>query len=270
MPVQSWRALLSKAMSSNLRTEPVRPVTRVFLCHADTLEFPPDNNDHSHILGKSERERLSRYQGRRYREFLQSRLLLRHALSATLPGRFPPAHWQITERPEQPPLIHQAAEAGWYYSLSHSRGMIAVMISNSGFCGIDLEYQRHRANMAELAEQWFHPDEAALLAALTNHERTGTFYRLWTMKEAFIKATDSSVFSGILARIRFTPSSPRDRGQELCTHHLELPTSPFSLSVVCRLPPTGIFLGYPVSRAEVISPRVTSYTIHQTASGRSI
>lgn len=263
MPAESWRALRSKAMSSNLPTEPTRPVIRVFLCRTDTLHPLPDNSALPHLLGNSELERLSRYQGRRYREFLQSRLLLRDALSSTLPGNVPPTGWQITERPEQAPLVHQTAGAGWHYSLSHSRGMIAVVISNAGPCGIDLEYQRQRRNIAELADQWFHASEAALLATLTGHELTTTFYRLWTMKEALVKTTGSSVFSGILARAHFTPVSPENTGKALHAHHLEWSASPFSLSVVCRQPPGQISLGYPASEAETISPRVTTYAIHQ-------
>lgn len=250
-------------MSSNLPTEPLEPITRVFLCHTDTLSPLPDASTIQHLLGDSERERLNRYRGKRYREFLQSRLLLRDALSATFPGTLPPPGWRITERHDQAPLAPQAVEAGWYYSLSHSRGMIAVVISNAGPCGIDLEYQRQRTNIAELADQWFHTSEARLLSTLTGQDRTATFYRLWTMKEAWIKTTGSSVFSGILARVHFTPALPSDHRHDLYAHHLEWPASPFSLSIVCRRPPTRISLGYPASGAENITPRVTTYTIHQ-------
>ncbi len=245
-------------------TEPILPIIRVFLCHADALTPIPNDSALRHLLGGSEHQRLNRYQGKRYREFLQSRLLFRHALSSTLPGTLPPARWQITERPEQAPLVHQAVEAGWHYSLAHSRGMIAVVISNDGPCGIDLEYQRQRANIVELADQWFHPSETKLLATLTTLERTTAFYRLWTMKEAFIKAKGSSVFSGILARAHFVACNPTDNGKDLYAHSLELPTGSFSLSVVCRHPPTDVTQGYPLATAETITPRVTTYIIHQS------
>lgn len=236
----------------------------MFLCHADTLTPLPNDSALRQVLGASEHERLNRYQGKRYREFLQSRLLLRHALSSTLPGTLPPARWQITERPEQAPFVHQAAEAGWHYSLAHSRGMIAVVISNDGPCGIDLEYQRPRANIAELANQWFHPSETKLLTALAPREQTTAFYRLWTMKEAFIKAKGSSVFSGILARTHFVACTPMDHGKNLYAHSLELPKGAFSLSIVSRHPPTDVTQGYPLATAETITPRVTSYIIQQS------
>lgn len=236
----------------------------MFLCHADALPPFPNGSAAGQLLGLSEQQRLHRYRGKRYREFLQSRLLLRHALSSTLPGAVPPARWQITERPEQVPLVHQAVEAGWHYSLAHSRGMIAVAICSDGPCGVDLEYQRQRANIAELASQWFHPSETRLLATLANPERTNTFYRLWTMKEAFIKAKGSSIFSGILARTHFVKRNPADDEKNLYAHNLELPTESFSLSVVCRTPPTNITQGYPLTTAETMTPKVTSYIIHQS------
>jgi len=215
-------------------------------------------------LGNSERERLSQYQGKRYREFLQSRLLLRYALSATLPASLPPDQWRITERPEQAPLIHQAITQGWHYSLSHSRGMIAVALSNAGPCGVDLEHQRDRANIEELAGQWFHPSEAELLAGLAGDEQIAAFYRLWTMKEALIKAKGSSVFSGLLARSHFSAHSTSSAKGTLCAHHLALPTQPFSLSVACcQAPETGVTLGYPLATASIISTKATTYTIHE-------
>lgn len=235
----------------------------MFLSHADTLNPLPGGSALRHLLGASEYQRLNRYQGKRYREFLQSRLLLRHALSSTLPGSLAPAHWQITERTEQAPLVHQAVEAGWHYSLAHSRGMIAIVISNDGPCGIDLEYQRQRANITEFADLWFHPSETKLLATLPRLEQTTAFYRLWTMKEAFIKAKGSSVFSGILARTHFMTSNPAGEEKDLYAHHLELPTGAFSLSVVCRHPPTEVTQGYPLATAETIAPYVTTYFIQQ-------
>ena len=245
-------------------TAPDHPLTHIFLCKTDSVPLMAVETASLNSLGNSERERLKQCRGKRFQEFLQSRLLLRHALSDSLPGALPPAHWHITERRNQAPLVHQAVADGWYYSLSHSHGRIAVIISNAGPCGIDLEYHRNRANIEELAKQWFHPSEVELLAGLTGDEQAAAFYRLWTMKEALIKATGSSVFSGILARSRFVLQKPASHHDALLAHHLRLQSMPFSLSVVCRRQPeTGLTLGYPLTTARTISPRITTYTIHE-------
>ena len=256
--------------------EPV--TTRVFLCKSGAPPLPPEERTQAlNLLGSSELTRLTQYQGRRYREFLQTRALLREALSLTLPGALPPNQWQISERPEQAPLVHQAADQGWHYSLSHSRDRIAIAISNAGPCGIDVEYQRPRANLMALARQWFHPDETHLLANLEEPDRVTAFYRLWTMKEAMIKATDSSVFSGILAETRFHTCAGTERSIDLKGHCLSLPNEPFSLGLVCAgQPPLEITDGYPLETAERVRPTLISYAIDpapslaQATSGRSM
>lgn len=258
--------------------EPERATTKVFLCRSDDPARSPEEHHHSlYLLGSSEQARLQQCRGRRYREFLQTRVLFRHALSVTLPGSLPPADWRISERPGLAPLVHQAIAQGWHYSLSHSRGRIALAISNAGPCGIDLEHQRPRANLLALAEQWFHPDESRLLASLTGQEQLTTFYRLWTLKEALVKATGSSVFSGILAATRFSPCRFPATAGDLCGHALSLQTEPFSLALVCAgQPPTEISSGYPLATAERLRPAVISYAIEpppstaQATSGRSM
>ncbi|XKH01075.1 4'-phosphopantetheinyl transferase superfamily protein [Marinobacter nauticus] len=256
--------------------EPVS--TQVFLCDSGNLLPRPEEHEQAlRLLGPSEQTRLTQYQGRRYREFLQTRLLLRQALSTTIPGALPPEHWQISERPEQAPLVHQAVDLGWHYSLSHSRGRIAIAISNAGPCGIDLEHHRPRANLMALAEQWFHPDETGCLASLDEPDQIAAFYRLWTMKEALIKATDSSVFSGILANTRFKVCDNPEPLQGVQAHSLALPKAPFSLAIVCAgQPPLEITDGYPLATAERLRPTLTSFAIDpapsldQATSGRSM
>ena len=252
--------------------------TQVFLCDSgNLLPMPEEHEQALRLLGPSEQARLAQYQGRRYREFLQTRLLLRQALSTTIPGAPPPEHWRISERPEQAPLVHQAVDQGWRYSLSHSRGCIAIAISNAGPCGIDLEHQRPRANLMALAEQWFHPDETEFLASLDKPDQIVAFYRLWTMKEALIKVTDSSVFSGILASTRFTACDNPETLQGVQAHSLALPKAPFSLAIVCAgKPPLDVTDGYPLETAERVRPTLTSYAIDpapslaQATSGRSM
>jgi len=252
--------------------------TRVFLCDSgNLLPIPEEHEQALRLLGPSEQARLSQCQGRRYREFLQTRLLLRQALSITLPGALPPEHWQISERPEQAPQVHQAVDLGWHYSLSHSRGRIAIAISNAGPCGIDLEHHRPRANLMALAEQWFHPDETECLASLDKPDQIAAFYRLWTLKEALIKATDSSVFSGILANTCFHACASEEPSMGLQAHCLAMPDEPFSLGLVCAgQPPLEITDGYPLATAEHLRPTLTSYAIDpapsfdQARSGRSM
>lgn len=73
------------------------------------------------------------------------------------------------------------------YNLSHS-GSIAIIAVSKNNIGCDVEYIKPTSMKA--AERFFCDDEYKLLEnAVTDSKRTELFYRLWTLKESFMKAT---------------------------------------------------------------------------------
>ena len=73
-------------------------------------------------------------------------------------------------------------------SLSHSAGHALWAASSlHGQIGVDLERVRSIDELA-LAELIAHDDEKSLLRALQGSDRTRFFFRLWTLKEALVKA----------------------------------------------------------------------------------
>lgn len=156
-------------------------------------------------LGADEQARLTRYQGRRRLEYLLGRALLRWALCKVTNTLRSPADWNILEQPDLPPAIPEAAANGWFFSLSHSRGQIAVLLSKTGECGVDIEYCKPRRDYLGLADGWFHLDEIATLQTLSPTDQHIYFYRYWTLKEAWLKQRKSSLFSGEMAKVQFKP-----------------------------------------------------------------
>jgi 4'-phosphopantetheinyl transferase len=74
------------------------------------------------------------------------------------------------------------------FSLSHKIGHAVVACAPAGWrLGIDLECVKPR-DIGGLAEWMAAPDEAKALAALPTAAALQHFYRLWTFKEAMIKA----------------------------------------------------------------------------------
>lgn len=75
-------------------------------------------------------------------------------------------------------------------SISHSQNIVAIAIrQNSGFLGLDVE-QRKQREYIELAQLFTTSNE---LENLNNSlDKNLSFYRLWTAKEAYIKAKQSS------------------------------------------------------------------------------
>lgn len=223
-----------------------RSVTRLFLC-ATPPAGQPDLR--AELLGASEKTRLAGYRGRRYREFLTSRRLLRTALSLTLNDPRKPADWRVEERPEQAPWVSELADTPWHFSLSHTRGVIALLLTNTGPCGVDIEFHRPRRNLLELARQWFHPLEAHMLARLSEPERTDRFYRLWTLKEAWIKNQGETLMSGALGTVQFEAADSENVSEEALVATHSAPESSLSLATIGVQAPTELFYGLPPEKA---------------------
>lgn len=94
------------------------------------------------------------------------------------------------------PLAHVGT--GW----SHSGDYLLVAIGAHVRLGVDIERQRARPRLLELAQRFFHPDEVALLQALAAPAREALFFRLWCAKEALLKAHGHGLSFG-LHRLRF-------------------------------------------------------------------
>jgi 4'-phosphopantetheinyl transferase len=84
----------------------------------------------------------------------------------------------------RPPLLVQPAGFGLYLSTS-SRGSIAAMAIARSQVGIDVELADTRA---EIPWNVLHAQEATGLRSLGGEERSRAFARLWSLKEAYVKA----------------------------------------------------------------------------------
>ncbi len=80
--------------------------------------------------------------------------------------------------------------AGYTFNLSHSGDYVAYAFTCTPVeVGVDIERHKSTTNFLELAERFFHPNELKwLISQAQEGECERAFYRLWTGKEAFIKA----------------------------------------------------------------------------------
>jgi 4'-phosphopantetheinyl transferase len=87
---------------------------------------------------------------------------------------------------------------GFNWSHSGDRALFAIGRGAEGFeVGVDIERVRPRPRALELAARFFAPEEAALLTALPEGERLNGFLRLWTAKEAVLKANGGGLSYGL-------------------------------------------------------------------------
>jgi 4'-phosphopantetheinyl transferase len=89
------------------------------------------------------------------------------------------------------------------FSLTHTRGLAACAVARDHDVGIDAEALNAAVDTYAIAESNFAPAEIAQLRAMSDAERTIGFYRLWTLKEAFIKAVGGGL-SVPLVQFAFT------------------------------------------------------------------
>jgi len=83
------------------------------------------------------------------------------------------------------------------FNLAHSGTGLLVGLADSLELGVDLETPRRPRPVIELARRFFTPAEAAALAALPEAGRQGAFLRLWTCKEAVLKAQGHGLAGGL-------------------------------------------------------------------------
>jgi 4'-phosphopantetheinyl transferase len=74
------------------------------------------------------------------------------------------------------------------FNLSHSHELAALAVARGLTLGVDVEHCRPLSDRDGLVRRFFSAREQALFAALPEAERQAGFFRLWTRKEAYIKA----------------------------------------------------------------------------------
>lgn len=89
------------------------------------------------------------------------------------------------------------------FNWSHSVDKAIIVVAHGVTPGIDIERIRPRPRAMQLAERFFHREEAAALAAVDESQRERTFLELWTGKEAVLKALGRGLAFG-LNRLRLT------------------------------------------------------------------
>ena len=83
------------------------------------------------------------------------------------------------------------------FNLSHSRLSVLVGISHGQELGVDIEAVRRRRPVLDLAKRFFTANEALALAGLPGELQQEAFLRLWSCKEAFVKALGRGLGFGL-------------------------------------------------------------------------
>lgn len=193
------------------------------------------------MLDDEERARAARFVHEQDRhQFIAAHALLRILLQELAGG--PAGAWRFTVGSHGKPALHPDHRLGRLaFNISHTRGAVACAMTLDHDIGVDIEDLERPGRLLEIAHAYFAPDELIILRNAPPTEQRAVFLRLWTLKEAYIKAHGDGLslpldrFAFVLSppAIAFAPGIPDDPAVwQFCTL---TPTASHILSVAVRL-----------------------------------
>lgn len=138
------------------------------------------------VLSADERDRAQRFARLQDRQrFVAGRAVLRSILAEVLdiPSGAP---LRFGDGSAGKPVLRDAP--GLHFNLSHSEELAVIAVTRAGEVGIDLERHRPLPDMASVARVLFTEAEQAAMLGCPASAREAVFYRIWTRKEALLKA----------------------------------------------------------------------------------
>ncbi len=139
------------------------------------------------VLDADERRRRQRFKFERHRQvFLLSHALVRYALSQY--ADLTPADWRFRKNRHGKPYIVNPGLEYLNFSLSHTEGYVALLISADYEIGCDVERRRNNVRAADIAHRFFSESEVDELLSNDEQCQHFRFFDYWSLKESYIKA----------------------------------------------------------------------------------
>jgi 4'-phosphopantetheinyl transferase len=171
------------------RGTPTLAADEVHLWRVDLEAAAPDEQRWRTVLSAGEQARADRFHFRRHRQhFAAGRAILRHVLAGYL-GADPDKLIFVYSSKDKPALGDSHAASGLAFNISHSGGIALIACTRNRQIGVDVEQIRSNSDTAAISKRFFSSSEQRELAALPAEQQQEAFFRVWTRKEAYIKAT---------------------------------------------------------------------------------
>ncbi|MBS9390151.1 MAG: 4'-phosphopantetheinyl transferase superfamily protein [Dolichospermum sp. UKL201] len=159
-------------------------------------------------LSSDEIARAQRFYFPEHRQrFIAGRGTLRAILGQYL--GIDPKQVEFEYQPRGKPLLAaKFADQGLLFNLSHSQDLALLGVSYQHQIGVDLEYIRTMSDLEGLAKRFFSSREYEYLRLFSPQEQQQIFFRYWTCKEAYLKATGDGLVQLEEIEISLTPNQP--------------------------------------------------------------
>jgi 4'-phosphopantetheinyl transferase len=141
------------------------------------------------LLSPDEVTRAARFHFARDRQrFVAARAWLRRILANYLAMDARDVVFAYSKK-EKPSLGPAHEGRGVSFNVTHSGGIALLAFALRREIGVDVEQVRRDLDLEALARRFFSTHEQNQIAALPADEKVEAFFRCWTRKEAYIKAT---------------------------------------------------------------------------------
>ena len=140
------------------------------------------------FLSKTELSRWCRFRRQKAQDqYLLGRALLRVVLSSY--ADTPRNSWRFAENCYGRPYVAKPKAFQYIkFNISHTDGLVALVVSRTCETGIDVENHDSNLDVYRLARSCLSPIEARTVEGLLGNDAIRAFYYFWTLKEAYLKA----------------------------------------------------------------------------------
>ncbi|WP_353929040.1 4'-phosphopantetheinyl transferase HetI [Okeanomitos corallinicola TIOX110] len=108
----------------------------------------------------------------------------------------------------KPFLAPKFLDSRLFFNISHSQDLGLLGVSYQQLIGVDVEYMRPMSDLENLAQRFFLAQEYEIIKSLNSVEKQQVFFRYWTCKEAYLKATGDGLVKLENIGIDLTPTQP--------------------------------------------------------------
>jgi 4'-phosphopantetheinyl transferase len=181
-------------------------VSRVLYARPEVILASADRAALLACLSQDERERYARFHFDEDRDiYLVAHALTRRLLAATAHVEAAELRFRATEH-GRPEIAGPEPALALRFNLTHTRGLVACGVTRDSDIGVDAERVDRHVQLLGVGRHVFSKREMAGLEALQGEDQRQRFFDLWTLKEAYVKATGKGLGSPLRA-ITFLPSA---------------------------------------------------------------
>lgn len=180
----------------------------IHLWQTNLERAPVEVEQLSATLSTDERARAERFYFPQHRQrFTVARGILRQILGHYL--NIAPERVEFAYNSRGKPKLNPKNATGLQFNLSHCEGLALYGLTGDRPIGVDLERLRPVEDLERLVERFYSSAEFAVICDLPAELRKIAFFRGWTAKEAYLKATGEGLAGGLdQVEVSLNPGEP--------------------------------------------------------------